>query len=169
MFRQVVSFLTTWRSPLRTLSPVTSLRFHPSSSSSLPAFLFLWAPSPSSASTWALTWWICLSPCFHPFFCLSSLSSTQAKAELICAIYRLDNSTVASASASLCSRTKKNRVRFSFSFSRGEKEKCQLSFWCAICLRAVIYHCNTNAAQRFRTLLAWWTRASRASTAERRF
>lgn len=54
---QVASSLTTWRSPLRTHWPVTSQRSRPSSSSSLLAFLFRWELSPSSASTWALTWW----------------------------------------------------------------------------------------------------------------
>lgn len=74
MFLQVVSFLTTWRSPLHTHWPATSQRFHPSSSSSLPVFLFLWELSPSSASTWALTWSTCLStPFFQFFFQASSL------------------------------------------------------------------------------------------------
>lgn len=71
MFLQVVSFLTTWRSPLHTHWPATSQRFHPSSSSSLPAFLFLWELSPSSALTWALTWSTCSTP-FIQFFCRAS-------------------------------------------------------------------------------------------------
>lgn len=54
---QVVSSLTTWRSPSHTRWRATSLRSRPSSSSSSPAFLSRWELSPSSASTWALTWW----------------------------------------------------------------------------------------------------------------
>ena len=54
---QVAWSSTTWRNPSPTPWPAISPRSPPSCCSSSSASPCLWAPSPSSALTWARTWW----------------------------------------------------------------------------------------------------------------